>query len=65
MYYLVINNLGVQKCIDKNKNDIYENDQYYECVQDLEFIKNKIIKKIKINCTEIPGSIIKATVYSD
>ena len=65
MYYLVIMNLGVQKCIDKNKNDIYENDQYYECLKDLEFIKKKIIKRIKINCTEIPGSILNATVFSD
>jgi hypothetical protein len=65
MYYLVIKNLGIQKCIDKNKNDIYENDQSYECVKDLEFVKNKIIKRIKIKCTEIPESNVEATVYSD
>jgi len=65
MYYLVIKNLGIEKCIDKNRNDIYENDQYYSCLQDLCFVKNKMIRRIKIKCTEISGTILNATVYSD
>jgi len=65
MFYLVIKNLGVEKCIDKNHDDIYEDDQYYSCLQDLYFVKTRVVKRIGINCTEIPGTLFNATVYSD
>jgi hypothetical protein len=65
MYYLAIKNLGVEKCIDKNVNDIYEDGQYFSYLPDLYFVKNKIVKNIKIRCTEIPGPVFYAIVYSD
>ena len=65
MYYLVVKNLGVEKCIDKNKDDIYENGQSYSFNQDLYFERNKIVKKIMIKCNEITGALFDATVYSD
>ena len=65
MYYLVIKNLGVEKCIDKNHDDIYEDNQYYSCLQDLYFVKTRVVKRIWISCTEIPGTVFNATVYSD
>ena len=65
MYYLAIKNLGIEKCIDKNHDNIYENDQYYSFLPDLDFKKNKIVKRVRIKCIEIPGTIFIATVYSD
>jgi hypothetical protein len=65
MYYLAIKNLGIEKCIDKNLYDIYENDQYYSFLSNLDFKRNKIVKRVRIKCIEIPGIIYKATVYSD
>jgi len=65
MYYLTIKNLGTEKCIDKNVEDIYEDDQYYSYLPDFFFVKNRIVKFIKIRCIEIPGSVFDATVYSD
>jgi hypothetical protein len=65
MYYLAIENLGIEKCINRNPDDIYENDQYYSCLPDLFFVRNKIVKSIKIRCIEIPETIFNATVYSD
>jgi hypothetical protein len=65
MYYLAIKNLGIEKCIDKNINDIYEDGQYYSYLPDFYFVKNKIVKKIKIKCIEIPGPVFHAIVYSD
>ena len=65
MYYLTIKNLGTEKCIDKNIEDIYEDDQYYSYLPDFFFVKNRIVKSIKIKCIEMPGSVFNATVYSD
>jgi hypothetical protein len=65
MFYLVIKNLGVEKCIDKNHSDIYEDGQYYSFMQELYFVKNRFVKRIGINCIEIPGTFYNATVYSD
>ena len=65
MYYLAIMNLGIEKCIDKNNEDIYEDDQYYSFLPDFFFVKNKIVKSIKIKCTETPGRVFNAIVYSD
>lgn len=65
MYYLTIKNLGTERCIDKNTEDIYEDDQYYSYLPDFFFVRNRIVKFIKIKCIEMPGSVFKATVYSD
>jgi hypothetical protein len=65
MYYLVIKNLEVEKCIDKNQDDIYEDNQNFSFLQDLYFVKTKVVRRIEINCIEIPGTVFNATVYSD
>jgi deoxyadenosine/deoxycytidine kinase len=65
MYYLTIKNLGTEKCIDKNIEDIYEDDQYYSYLPDFYFVKNRTVKLIKIKCIEMPGPVFDATVYSD
>jgi hypothetical protein len=65
MYYLTIKNLGIEKCIDKNVEDIYEDGQYYSYLPNFFFVKNRIVKFIKIKCIEIPGPEFNAIVYSD
>jgi hypothetical protein len=65
MYYLAVKNLGMEKCIDRNTEDIYEDGQYYSCLPSFFFVKNRIVKLIKIKCIEIPGPEFDATVYSD
>jgi hypothetical protein len=65
MYYLAIKNLGIEKCIDKNINDIYEDGQYYSYLPDFYFVKTNIVKRLRIKCIEIPGPVFNATVYSD
>lgn len=65
MYYLAIKNLGIEKCIDRNVEDIYDDGQYYSYLPDFSFVKNKIVKSVRIKCIEIHGLIFNATVYSD
>jgi hypothetical protein len=65
MYYLAIRNLGIEKCIDKNNNDIYEDGQFFSCLPDFTFVRNRIVRTIQIRCIEIPGPVFSATVYSD
>lgn len=65
MYYLAIKNLGIERCIDKNVEDIYEDDQYYSYLPDFFFVRSRIVKSVKIKCIEIPGPRFTATVYSD
>ncbi|MCK5137248.1 MAG: hypothetical protein KAR19_15800 [Bacteroidales bacterium] len=65
MYYLIVRNLGVEKCIDRSEDDVYENGMSFNCIPDLEFSVKEIVKKIEIYCTENPGERIIARVYSD
>lgn len=65
MYYLAIKNLGIEKCIDRNVEDIYEDDQYYSYLPDFFFVRSRIVKSVKIKCVEIPGPLFNAIVYSD
>ncbi|MBK7711071.1 MAG: hypothetical protein IPN67_16390 [Bacteroidales bacterium] len=65
MYYLAIRNMGIEKCIDKNTEDIYEDGQSFSYLPDFSFVKTRIVKSIKIKCIEIPGPVFNATVYSD
>ena len=65
MYYLVIRNLGTDKCIDKNVEDIYEDGQYYSCLADFSFVAGSYVKTVKIRCAEAAGTMLDATVYSD
>jgi hypothetical protein len=65
MYYLVIKNLGVEKCIDKNTEDIYISNQSYDCKKVFSFEKRELVRKIKISCIGFPGKLINAVVYKD
>jgi hypothetical protein len=65
MYYLVIVNLGVEKCIDKNKYDIYSDGYPCDCTQDLGRWGKKMVKNVTIDCINPPTASIQAIVYRD
>lgn len=65
MYYLIIKNFGIERCIDSNETDIYIDDQYYSCLPDLDYNKTVFKRTIRIRCTELPDRRISANIYSD
>jgi hypothetical protein len=65
MYYLVIKNMGVERCIDKNRDDIYKSQEFYNCHSDLKFRKEVFVREITIKCIEFPDSEIIAKIYRD
>lgn len=65
MFYLIKTNLGLTKCINKNKANIYSDNMHLECNQNLPFPSNvQFIEDISINCTGISDKIT-AKVYCD
>jgi hypothetical protein len=65
MYYLVVNNLGVQRCIHREEEDVYAESRSFSCTPDLEFPGGFLVRKIGIRCLEHPGKKVEARVYSD
>lgn len=67
MYYLVIENLGIKRCIDKYEKNIYKDGQTYNCLKNMPFNENgkKVAGTVKIRCIDDPGKITEAVVYAD
>jgi len=65
MFYLVIKNLGIEKCIDVNAEDIWVSGVTYDCRNELEFKKGKRIRRIFIRCSQNPFSRVLATIWHD
>jgi hypothetical protein len=67
MYYLVKETLERKRCIDRNENDIYEEDQSYDCLRYIPFdAEDKaFLRTIQIRCINSQGRQTYADVYSD
>jgi len=65
MYYLVIQNLGVERCIHQSDDDIYIDGMAFSCTPDLGFFPNKPLREVSIVCIEIPDGPVKAKVFCD
>lgn len=67
MYYLVIENLGRKRCIDKHETNLFKDDHFYDCLRKLPFDEKgkTIVGKIKIRCLADPYAILEAFVYSE
>jgi len=65
MYYLVIQNLGVERCIHLSEDDIYQKGMSFSCTPDLEFRAIHLIRAIPIICSEVPDPPLMAKVYRD
>lgn len=63
MYYLVVQNLGVERCIHLSEEDIYMDGMSFSCTPDLEFPGGEVAKEIHIICSEMPDPPLKAKVY--
>ncbi len=65
MYYLIVRNLGDERCIDRSEDDMYENGMSFNCTLSLECPAEVFVKELQIACTENPGERIIARVYRD
>lgn len=65
MYYLVVKNLGVERCIHLNTKDDYTDGMPFDCTTGLDFPGGEPVRKIHIRCTEAPDPPLPAIVYRD
>ena len=65
MYYLIVRNLGDERCIDRSEDDVYENGMSFKCTLSLDHSAEVFVKELQITCTENPGEAIIAMVYRD
>lgn len=63
MYYLVVRNLGVEKCIHSAEEDIYSDGMSFSCSREVEFPGGTMIREVSIQCTEVKGPPLKARVF--
>ena len=63
MYYLVIQNLGVERCIHRSEDDVYTEEISLSCTPDLEFPGGELLREIEVACSEVQGPLIRAKVY--
>lgn len=63
MFYLLVQNLDVMRCIHKSEVDIYTDGMSFNCTPDLEFPGGALEKEISITCTEVPDPPLRARVY--
>ncbi len=63
MYYLVVQNLGVERCIHRSGDDVYTDRMSLNCTPDLEFPGGDLVKEISISCSEVHGPWLRARVY--
>ena len=63
MYYLVVQNLDVVRCIHRNKEDVYRDGMSFSCTPDLEFPGGELVREIGITCSEVPDPPTRAMVY--
>ena len=63
MYYLVVKNLGVERCIHLGEEDLYTDGMSFSCTPDLEFPGGEVVREIHIKCSEMPEPPLKARVY--
>ncbi len=65
MYYLVIRNLGKERCIHKSREDHYKDGMSFSCTPDLEYFPKKLVREITIVCSEIPDPPLAGRVFKD
>jgi hypothetical protein len=63
MYYLVIENLGVERCIHRSRKDRYGEGTSFSCTPDLEFPGGELVREVSISCSEAPDPPLRAKVY--
>ena len=67
MFYLVKETMGTKRCIDQNADDIYKDDNFYDCLKYLPWDSNnkKYCRSVRIRCINSPAKRTVADIYSD
>jgi len=65
MFYLVIKNLGIEKCIDISVSDIWIRGSHYDCRKNRKYNKERQVRRIFIRCIQNPGTRVLATIWQD
>jgi len=63
MFYVVVKNLDVVRCIDHNKDDIYVDGMALNCTADLYCAPDEFLREINVFCTKLPGEVVRAKIY--
>lgn len=63
MYYLVVQNLDVVRCIHKDVNDVYRDGMSFSCTPDFECPAREMVREIRFFCSENPAVRVRARVY--
>ena len=63
MFYLLVQNLGVERCIHSGEEDVYTDGMTFSCTADLDFPGGEVVKEVSIVCSEVPDPPLKARVY--
>lgn len=65
MYHLVIEHLGVRRCLARSKKDDFTQGMYIDCSRDLGCIPDNHIRDVKIKCAGNIPLEKSAGVYRD
>jgi len=65
MFHLIIENLGVKRCIAKSDSDNFKEGMYADCSIDNGCIPDTYVREISIRCSGNEPVHIKAKVYRD
>lgn len=65
MFYLVIQNLGKERCIHKSEEDLYKEGMTFSCTPDLEYFPEELVRELGIVCSEVPNPPMRARVFKD
>ncbi len=65
MYFLVVQNLGLERCIHRGEEDIYNDGMTFSCIPDLAFPGGDVVREVSILCSEVPDPALVAKVYRD
>lgn len=65
MYYLIVRNLGDERCIDRNAEDVYKDGMSFNCTLSLDHVKRKFVRELEISCIENPAESFPASLYRD
>jgi hypothetical protein len=65
MYYLIVRNLGVERCIHSGTEDTYLDGMVFSCTPNLGFPGGELVREVRIICSELPDRPLTARVYKD
>ncbi|MEZ5069629.1 MAG: hypothetical protein R2751_01335 [Bacteroidales bacterium] len=65
MYYVVVKNLGRERCIHVSESDQYQDGMSFDCRLGFEYSKETFLRELKIRCSSNPEELVLARLYRD